>query len=1095
MATNHINATNEVGDFLKEHGGDMNFFLGNLTGDMEDDSVITMPLSKFSDEADLISHLKTKSDQFIVFSLNIRSLASKHNYLQIFINSLKLAGIRISAICLQECFFQRITDTESVQLENDDSTDLIQLKDYELIPQGSSVGRKGGLAIYLHESFRFKPRRPLSCHEEDWEMQFIDIFGDSLKKTITLGNIYRPPRNSADQIDGFIKAVESTIRKMGTPAKYQILAGDFNLNLLKFSESERIGTFFDMLVSQDFAPLITLPTRMADTGTCTLIDNIFFRSPPGLPTPIQHITSRILTSSFSDHLACVISLDIMHKAHTLPKSVSRRNFTETNISKFCDDFEGSNIMTDIGPELNKNPNDTYEIFHQKLSTIRDKYMPLKTEKFNRNKHKIQDWVTPAIMRSAAKKNRLYAAFKKEKIGSSAREKKKEKFKEYESVLNQVIRRAKTEYYREKFDSYVNNIKGTWNEIKKLLNKNRKVSKYPKTFIRDGVEYSDPKSIADSFNSFFTGIGPKLAQSINTDGKPSHVSYLGESHHTLNFDFNFTNSSRILKIIKNFKAKGSSGDDEVTSIFLKHERVSHLFAPCLSILINQSLHTGIFPDRLKIAKVVPLFKDKGDDFDFENYRPISLLSVISKVYERVAYDQLYDFFDSNDLFYKSQYGFRKGHSTEHALLELYDRVLRNVDKQHDPFAIFLDLSKAFDTIDHAILISKLNHYGIRGSALNWFKSYLSNRCQYVTFEGINSDHQKLTTGVPQGSILGPLLFIIYINDLSNASTLFDAICFADDSNLITSLHDVVQATPAGGSVTRTTNEELAKVSDWMAVNKLSLNASKTRLMVFNYKRRNEPATINSLPVPDEPETDYRLYLNGKKIEKVVEFNFLGVIINQNLTWTSHIGKLATKIGKTIGILTRLKRFLPTSILKMLYNSLILSMLNYGNLAWGFNMGRLIILQKKAIRAIFRTKYNAHTEPYFKVHKMLKLSDIFTLRCLKFYFKLVNRTLPPYFYEMLPTAGEVHGINTRQAAAGELHQQRSSRTLGAHQCIRNKILDDITSYDHQVLDKLTTHSFQGFSEYAKNFIIASYNMECQNGPTCNTCHRAVERAPQT
>ena len=202
------------------------------------------------------------------------------------------------------------------------------------------------------------------------------------------------------------------------------------------------------------------------------------------------------------------------------------------------------------------------------------------------------------------------------------------------------------------------------------------------------------------------------------------------------------------------------------------------------------------------------------------------------------------------------------------------------------------------------------------------------------------------------------------------------------------------------------------------------------MVFNYKQRGGgAATSAELPVPDEPETDYNLYLNGQKIIKVREFNFLGVTINQNLTWKSHTSTLATKIGKSVGILTRLKRFLPTSILKMIYNSLILSRLNYGILAWGFDMGRLVVLQKKAIRAIFRTKYNAHTEPYFKVHKFLKLTDIFTLRCLKFYYKLINKTLPPYFYEMLPTAGEVHDHNTRQAAANELHQQRSTRTKGA------------------------------------------------------------------
>ena len=178
-------------------------------------------------------------------------------------------------------------------------------------------------------------------------------------------------------------------------------------------------------------------------------------------------------------------------------------------------------------------------------------MPLQTKKFNRKTDKVHDWITPAIMKSASKKNRLYVAFKKAKVGSTSREKKKEKFKDYECVLNQVIRRAKTSYYRDKFQLYINDIKGTWNEIKKILNKNRKTSKYPKMFVSNGVEYSDPKQIADAFNTFFTGIGPKLAQAINTDGKPSHVTYLGERSQS-NFLFNFTDTEKVRKIIGNLK---------------------------------------------------------------------------------------------------------------------------------------------------------------------------------------------------------------------------------------------------------------------------------------------------------------------------------------------------------------------------------------------------------------------------------------------------------------------------------------------------------------------------------------------------------------
>ena len=331
-----------------------------------------------------------------------------------------------------------------------------------------------------------------------------------------------------------------------------------------------------------------------------------------------------------------------------------------------------------------------------------------------------------------------------------------------------------------------------------MNKNKKSSSYPTTFVHNGEDITNPREIANGLNTFFTNIGPDLAKEINTDGKPDFMSYMGGKRDE-RFYFNFTSADKVRKIITSLKTKSSSGEDEISSAFLKNEHIINSFCPSLTLLINQSLCTGIFPERLKLAKVIPLFKDKGDDFSFEYYRPISLLSTISKVYERVVFDQLYEYFDVNKLFYSSQYGFRKKHSTETAGLELIDRAMKDNDKKQDPFAIFLDLSKAFDTIDHVIMLKKLEHYGISGIALLCFESYLTNRTQYVLFEETMSNVMKITTGVPQGSILGPLLFLIYINDIKNSATLFDLIGYADDTTLYGTLKKFAAATPRGGQL--------------------------------------------------------------------------------------------------------------------------------------------------------------------------------------------------------------------------------------------------------------------------------------------------------
>ncbi len=247
------------------------------------------------------------------------------------------------------------------------------------------------------------------------------------------------------------------------------------------------------------------------------------------------------------------------------------------------------------------------------------------------------------------------------------------------------------------------------------------------------------------------------------------------------------------------------------------------------MINQVLNNGIFPDKLKIAKVVPIFK-KGDCALTNNYRPISLLPVLSKVIEKITYNQLSLYFESNKLFSDSQYGFRPNHSTEQASLELTDRIISAMDNNDVPISIFLDLLKAFDTIDHAILLTKLEQYGVDGIPLKLLKNYLTNRKQYVKLQEASSNLLPINTGVPQGSILGPLLFIIYINDFARASAIVDFICYADDTTLFSTLNKFINAQNTNPNII--INTELAKINEWLEINKLSLNVTKSKFMVFH-----------------------------------------------------------------------------------------------------------------------------------------------------------------------------------------------------------------------------------------------------------------------
>jgi hypothetical protein len=247
---------------------------------------------------------------------------------------------------------------------------------------------------------------------------------------------------------------------------------------------------------------------------------------------------------------------------------------------------------------------------------------------------------------------------------------------------------------------------------------------------NGKYTNNTQFIADSFNNFFVEIGPKLANTIDTSNKKSYENYLLTPCQS-RFCFEYTNPTETYKIIHSFENKTSTGHDNISTKLLKE--ISDIVSNPLSIIINKSLHTGIFPDRLKIARVIPIFK-MNDNTILDNYRPISLLPAISKIIEKIVFNQLYEYFTTNKLFYDSQYGYRKLHSTEYAALELVDRIKRCIDDSKIPFSIFLDMSKAFDTLNHEVLLYKLQYYGINGICLQWFKSYLTSRKQYVDFNG-------------------------------------------------------------------------------------------------------------------------------------------------------------------------------------------------------------------------------------------------------------------------------------------------------------------------------------------------------------------------
>ena len=487
-------------------------------------------------------------------------------------------------------------------------------------------------------------------------------------------------------------------------------------------------------------------------------------------------------------------------------------------------------------------------------------------------------------------------------------------------------------------------------IKSIINKRKYClvnlkSKY------NGDVISDGKTVANKFNKFFVNVGESLANEIpSIDRCPSEYIKVEISE---NFFVSAVTEDEIGKIICNFKDSAAGWDD-------LRPRIMKLIQSCikrpLAHICNRSFMTGIFPSELKIADVVPIFKS-GDDMVFSNYRPVSVLPVLSKILERLMYNRLILYINRHDLLYEYQFGFQKGKSTHMTLITLIDKISEALDQGELVIGIFLDFSKAFDTVHHGILLKKLELYGVKDTALKWFDSYLINRLQYVTYNNIKSDKEKVKCGVPQGSIWGPLLFLLYINDLTTVSTTSLSVLFADDTNIFMSGKNLP-------SMAMALNEQLTAIYEWLCCNKLSLNVLKTHYMIFTQRNKK----VN----------DISLYINNVSIERVYVTKFLGVQIDSQLNLKNHIEYTCNKLRKCIGILSKARRKLQKSSLISLYYSFAFPYFINCNHVWGntyqTNLNNAVLVQKKLIRIITCSPFRAHTETLMFANRLMSLSNI-------------------------------------------------------------------------------------------------------------------------
>ena len=890
---------------------------------------------------------------FSLLHMNIRSLNMHFNDLQQFLDGIHKP---LSVIGLSETWLSH------------DNMLPFSLDAYNFIFNNRQGRAGGGVALYLQKHFHYNIINDISISNDYVETLFIEI-SIPAHKNIIVGVLYRKPSGNVNEFMSFLSDVLHHNPIFNN--KDCFLMGDYNIDLLK-QDIQQSKDLLNLFLTASYLPLITKPTRVVDGASATLIDNIY-------SNVIPHPESHIILSDITDHYPISAHYQVSHSVDNACNF--RRKITNENLVRLIahlDNIDWSPLYHDV------NIDSVYDTFCNILNEQFDTYIPMQKVSNNYKKIPRLPWISKSLLRSINRKNNLY--YKSKLLGTAGARK---KYTSYKNTLLRIIRLSKKTYYEKSLALYKHDMQNTWRIIKRAMNIHKNNDDLSNIY-HNNVFIDDKTTMANVFNNYFSSIGENLARDIPPSNRQFH-NFLDQPNPDSLF-FLPTNRYEILKIVAKLQNKKSSGHDGVNNFAFKKIILS-IVDPLVHIF-NLSITQGYVPNSMKIAKVIPLFKT-GERHHVNNYRPISLLPSFSKVLEKIIHLRTVSFFKYHDLLSNTQFGFRENHSTIHALLSFVYKAAHSFDSSRSMIGVFLDFSKAFDTINHDILLYKLSHYGVRGKALEWFRSYLSNRKQYVFINNYVSEYSSINCGVPQGSILGPLLFTIYINDFCRSSNILSFIHFADDTNLFYSHDDPAQ-------LAEIVNTELKIILQWVRANKLSLNLRKTKYMLFS-------RTIDTLPV-DIVFEDYRL-------ERVSSIKFLGVTVDNKLSWKSHVENICKKISRNVGVIYRLKSCLPIKTLLMLYSSLILPYMNYALLSWGNARENVLddlnILQKRAIRTICNESRLAKTDPLFLENKLLKLDDLYAFQLGQFMFNYNNNLLPSAFKDLFVQNRSFHNYPTRHS----------------------------------------------------------------------------------
>ena len=871
----------------------------------------------------------------------------------------------------------------------------------------------GGISLFINDRFKAKQLNSLSYCNDTIEIITAEFtFG---KQHIVILGIYRP---HSDTIDNFNSFISEILNCNVLKNKFCIILGDLNVCLLKQNAPNL--DFTNLLFSHHFNPLITKPTRFPqiEGEVPSLLDHIWINK-------YFDVDAGIIKLDVSDHLPTYANFKFGTTIKDEKIKIAFRIINDENKLKFEQNLARTNWNIIKSQDV-----DSYaDSFISTLNSIYCSAFPLKI-KYISKKHSLNPWMTEPLKKLIEAKSHYFQLYRMSLVTLAENN-------QFRNKVNDIIRKHKSKFYADLLTKSKNDLKKTWKIINDLLSKNIKTKEISK-IIFNNIPYTNSSDIATMFNKYFCSIGELYDSEIPaSDLDPCHFIKV---NHPSYFFLEPVSPFEVGFHIKSLKNSKQDIDSISISILKEnHESLSHTIAD----LINTCFQTGIKPRSFKKAVVLPLYK-KDDPELMSNYRPISILPTLSKIIEKCLKTRLLHYFMRNNLLNQCQFGFQAGMSTQDAILYLTEKIYVNLHESLSTLAIYIDFSKCFDTLNRSILLKKLERYGIRGIPLNLFKSYLSDRYQCVKINNVTSNFQLIDTGVPQGSVLGPILYLIYVNEIPNISNQFSTCLFADDTTLIfkhANKYDLFKSCDYGVNL----------FYSWCCSNRLSINISKTKCMLFSN-------TLTQFDIAD-------IYMNHIKIEYTSSTRFLGVIMDDKLKFNIHINEINKKISKNIGVIYRLKQYAPISTLVAVYRSIIECYLNYCNLIFGnsfqTHISSLIISQKKAVRMITNNPPFAHSNPIFLNLNLLKVTDIYKYNLAIYMFRNIDRFSQNF------------RINTHNTRSGNYYTPSYQRlTLGQHQSIMYQAPLNWEKIPPSVKN---SRSLASFKRKYKSYLVSLYSQE--------------------